>query len=244
MLCGKARETKLCTGDFDNFQILNKIPFAYVACHGTRKSSAEKRAGPKHAGGGMRERTTTVGTWVQVCLAASGGGPLLRTNGSVSSPPSISLLSWFLVSLFFLSFGLLPPAATHRAYVERPCVYAGDSLMWVRACVHCVCVSACGEQCERVSCWLPRRAQQRVRSSRLRIAVSVTRQRSLSVWYESCRDTVVSCSSLRQTLLVCPFSFPLSLHRHGTRHYTRVRECLLGLDKHPVRLVSRASSTI
>lgn len=72
-----------------------QIPSVFLACHETRKSSEESsRSESKHAGGGKRERTTTVGTWLQVCLAASGGGPLLRTNGSVSSPLSVFRLSF------------------------------------------------------------------------------------------------------------------------------------------------------
>lgn len=121
----------------------------FLACHETRKSSEESsRSESKHAGGGKRERTTTVGTWLQVCLAASGGGPLLRTNGSVSSPLSVFLLS-FPRLVPALSWTSTPPAATHRVYVEEEKEKEGERRVVVCrepgscGCVHRACVSAC-----------------------------------------------------------------------------------------------------
>ena len=83
-------------------------------------SVAKRVIGPRarHAGGSKRKRTTTVGTWLQVCLAASGGGPLLRTNGSVFRPFPFDLSS--LLSSPLILRGPLPPAATHRiAYTRK-----------------------------------------------------------------------------------------------------------------------------
>lgn len=120
----------------------------FLACHETRKSSEESsRSESKHAGGGKGKRTTTVGTWLQVCLAASGGGPLLRTNGSVS-PLSPSFFSPFPASSLPVH-GPLPPAATHRVYVEEEKEKEGERRVVVCrepgscGCVHRACVSAC-----------------------------------------------------------------------------------------------------
>lgn len=103
----------------------------------------------------------------------------------------------------------------------------GARLVWVRASRLRECVLA-STNAQRG--WLPpRRAQQRVRNPRLRIAVSVTRQRSLSVWYEPCRDMVVSflVTILRRGDLLSRLSFFRTTHGHGGTLCTRVRECRL-----------------
>lgn len=116
--------------------------------------------------------------------------------------------------------------------------------MWVRASRMRECVLA---NASAHRGWLPpRRAQQRVRSPRLRIAVSVTRQRSLSVWYEPCRRMVVSCSSWRCSVAAIHFPVSLSFAPRTAIVERCVRVCasvgLRALYKHPVRLVSRANS--
>lgn len=74
--------------------------------------------------------------------------------------------------------------------------------------------------------WLPpRRAQQRVRNPRLRIAVSVTRQRSLSVWYEPCRGVDVSCSSWPCSIASIHFPVSLSFAPHTAIVERCVRVC-------------------
>lgn len=86
---GKGNHRVSLSLSFDEFRKF----LSRVCCHGdASRGRPSQRGSKKHTPtvAEAREKPPRVGTWLQVCLAATGGGPLLRTNGSVSSPLSIS----------------------------------------------------------------------------------------------------------------------------------------------------------